>query len=237
MMKYMMIFMAFMFYKVPSGLGLYFITSSSWQICERLLLPKVLPAQAKPLVEGDDFGGDRGKGGAGPTASDPRGPAGVPRAGSAVDSKSFSKTPPRTRPFGTPTARPSGTVGLANGTGIATATGPGRSPANVDDLGPHSGLNGARIMEPETARIIVIAATAVGALAWMLGLVTVQKASRERLESARLATERFEIDREFPPGTIVGESEVDGVPEELSSKLAGLLVGGGDESSRPDQDS
>jgi YidC/Oxa1 family membrane protein insertase len=41
MMKYMMIFMAFMFYKVPSGLGIYFITSSLWQIGERLLLPKV----------------------------------------------------------------------------------------------------------------------------------------------------------------------------------------------------
>lgn len=40
MMKYMMIFMAFMFYKVPSGLGIYFITSSLWQIGERLLLPK-----------------------------------------------------------------------------------------------------------------------------------------------------------------------------------------------------
>src|SRR5207248_2913870 len=37
MMKYMMVFMAFMFYKVPSGLGIYFITSSLWQICERLL--------------------------------------------------------------------------------------------------------------------------------------------------------------------------------------------------------
>ena len=41
MMKYMMIFMAFMFYRVPSGLGLYYIVSSSWQICERLLLPKL----------------------------------------------------------------------------------------------------------------------------------------------------------------------------------------------------
>src|SRR5437868_14729677 len=41
MMKYMMIFMAFMFYRVPSGLGLYLITSSLWQIGERLLLPKV----------------------------------------------------------------------------------------------------------------------------------------------------------------------------------------------------
>ena len=41
MMKYMMIFMAVMFYKVPSGLGIYFITSSLWSIGERLLLPKL----------------------------------------------------------------------------------------------------------------------------------------------------------------------------------------------------
>ncbi|MDX2039054.1 MAG: membrane protein insertase YidC [Isosphaeraceae bacterium] len=46
MMKYMMIFMAVMFYKVPSGLGLYFITSSLWQICERLLLPKMAARHA-----------------------------------------------------------------------------------------------------------------------------------------------------------------------------------------------
>lgn len=42
MMKYMMVVMAFFFYRVPSGLGLYFITSSSWAIAERLLLPKEL---------------------------------------------------------------------------------------------------------------------------------------------------------------------------------------------------
>ncbi len=40
-MKYMMMFMAVMFYKVPAGLGLYFITSSLWSIGERLLLPKI----------------------------------------------------------------------------------------------------------------------------------------------------------------------------------------------------
>jgi YidC/Oxa1 family membrane protein insertase len=44
-MKYMMIFMGFMFYKVPSGLGIYFITSSLWAIGERLLLPKITHAQ------------------------------------------------------------------------------------------------------------------------------------------------------------------------------------------------
>jgi YidC/Oxa1 family membrane protein insertase len=44
MMQYMMIFMAFMFYHVASGLCLYFIASSLWGIAERKLLPKTLPA-------------------------------------------------------------------------------------------------------------------------------------------------------------------------------------------------
>jgi YidC/Oxa1 family membrane protein insertase len=45
-MKYMMVVMGVMFYKVPSGLGIYFITSSLWAIGERLLLPKVTHATA-----------------------------------------------------------------------------------------------------------------------------------------------------------------------------------------------
>ncbi len=44
MMRIMMIFMGVMFYKVPSGLGIYFITSSLWAVGERLLLPKVVHA-------------------------------------------------------------------------------------------------------------------------------------------------------------------------------------------------
>ncbi|ADV63180.1 membrane protein insertase, YidC/Oxa1 family [Isosphaera pallida ATCC 43644] len=36
--KYMMVFFMFMFYKLPSGLGVYFITSSLWQVGERLLV-------------------------------------------------------------------------------------------------------------------------------------------------------------------------------------------------------
>jgi len=44
MMRYMMIFMAFLFFKVASGLCLYFIASSLWGIAERKLLPKVQPA-------------------------------------------------------------------------------------------------------------------------------------------------------------------------------------------------
>ena len=40
MMGFMMLFMGLMFFKVPSGLCLYFITSSIWGILERKLLPK-----------------------------------------------------------------------------------------------------------------------------------------------------------------------------------------------------
>ncbi len=50
-MKFMMVFMGFMFYKVPSGLGLYFITSSLWAIGERLLLPKITHAREIPAGE------------------------------------------------------------------------------------------------------------------------------------------------------------------------------------------
>lgn len=47
-MKYMMVFMGFLFYKVPSGLCLYFIASSAWGIAERKLLPKPTVADATP---------------------------------------------------------------------------------------------------------------------------------------------------------------------------------------------
>lgn len=40
MMNYMMVFMGVMFFKVPSGLCIYFIASSLWGIAERTLLPK-----------------------------------------------------------------------------------------------------------------------------------------------------------------------------------------------------
>jgi YidC/Oxa1 family membrane protein insertase len=56
MMKYMMVFMAFMFYRVPSGLGLYFITSSLWSIGERLLLPKL--TRSKKVEAGGEGNGE-----------------------------------------------------------------------------------------------------------------------------------------------------------------------------------
>jgi YidC/Oxa1 family membrane protein insertase len=42
-MKYMMIIMCFLFYKVASGLCLYFICSSTWGLAERKLMPKPAP--------------------------------------------------------------------------------------------------------------------------------------------------------------------------------------------------
>jgi YidC/Oxa1 family membrane protein insertase len=41
MMKYMMIFMGVLFFKVASGLCLYFIASSLWSVGERKFLPKM----------------------------------------------------------------------------------------------------------------------------------------------------------------------------------------------------
>ncbi len=40
MMKYMMVFMGVLFFKVAAGLCIYFIASSGWGLCERKLLPK-----------------------------------------------------------------------------------------------------------------------------------------------------------------------------------------------------
>lgn len=43
-MQYMMIFMGLLFYKVASGLCIYFIASTLWSIAERQFLPKLTPA-------------------------------------------------------------------------------------------------------------------------------------------------------------------------------------------------
>lgn len=80
-MKYMMVFMAFMFYKVPSGLGVYFITSSLWQIGERKLLPKVAAKSVPPAGTDDSApprggGGGGGKGGPGGNGAPPAKPPG-----------------------------------------------------------------------------------------------------------------------------------------------------------------
>lgn len=92
MMKYMMVGMAFFFYRVPSGLGIYFITSSSWAIAERLLLPKhlrttfPLPA-AKPAEAGKPA----------PTPAGKPGPAPAGRPAPAADGPGNGKASWRDR--------------------------------------------------------------------------------------------------------------------------------------------
>ena len=49
-MKFMMIFMLVLFFRVPAGLCIYFITSSLWALGERLMLPK---DDKKPAGAGD----------------------------------------------------------------------------------------------------------------------------------------------------------------------------------------
>ncbi|MFO0922261.1 MAG: YidC/Oxa1 family insertase periplasmic-domain containing protein [Pirellulales bacterium] len=54
MMMYMTIFMGVLFFKVPAGLCLYFITSSTWSLVERRLVKKMVPT--KPVEVATDVG-------------------------------------------------------------------------------------------------------------------------------------------------------------------------------------
>ena len=67
MMKFMTIFIGVLFFKVPAGLCIYFISSSIWGIAER----KLLPAPAKPNAAGPPTppatSSRKGPGGSGPT--------------------------------------------------------------------------------------------------------------------------------------------------------------------------
>ncbi|MCF0233588.1 MAG: YidC/Oxa1 family insertase periplasmic-domain containing protein [Thermoguttaceae bacterium] len=61
MMNFMMIFMGFMFFKVPSGLCIYFIVSSLWGLLERRMLPKRdLDVAAPVAVEVENVGATAG---------------------------------------------------------------------------------------------------------------------------------------------------------------------------------
>ena len=64
MMKYMFIVIGIMFYKVASGLCIYFIVSSLWGLCERKMLPKASPPGAVVAAgsSAPTGGAPRGKG-------------------------------------------------------------------------------------------------------------------------------------------------------------------------------
>jgi YidC/Oxa1 family membrane protein insertase len=50
-MQYMMVFMGLMFFKVASGLCIYFIASSLWGVAERQFLPKPVKPDGNPNIE------------------------------------------------------------------------------------------------------------------------------------------------------------------------------------------
>jgi hypothetical protein len=79
-------------------------------------------------------------------------------------------------------------------------------------------------MDAEIGKFVVIAITTIGAVAWLAGLAVMLRATRQREARAQQAAERFDIEGEAAAGTIVGEAEVEGQPEELSAKLAKLLA-------------
>ena len=92
MMKYMMVFMGVMFYKVPSGLGIYFITSSLWALGERLLLPKLTHAELKPVDSSDGEEDTRSGNRGGPRSGSPSPRGGKnPPAAPNVDGKRSGK--------------------------------------------------------------------------------------------------------------------------------------------------
>jgi hypothetical protein len=73
-------------------------------------------------------------------------------------------------------------------------------------------------------RIVVIAIAAVGAVAWLAGASAMARATRDRRARAEEAAARFDVEDAEAAGTIVGESEVEGRPEEVSEKLARALA-------------
>ena len=76
MMKWMTIFMGYLFYKVASGLCLYFIASSLWGIAERKLLPRATTPDA--AAAGGAGGAAGGSSGTRPSGGGKEGPNGGP---------------------------------------------------------------------------------------------------------------------------------------------------------------
>ena len=91
----MMVFMAVMFYKVPSGLGIYFITSSLWSIGERLLLPKITHAAPSLAADG---GAETGKDAGGRGKSGPGGKPGPEAPGDEPHRQHGQQTEPDGHP-------------------------------------------------------------------------------------------------------------------------------------------
>lgn len=98
MMNYMMVFMGFMFFKVASGLCVYFIASTIWSLMERKLLPKILPVKAATAGDGAGSGGaSPPDGGSGGSPKPPSGGSPKPASGGSTKASAFwpfGGTPP-----------------------------------------------------------------------------------------------------------------------------------------------
>jgi hypothetical protein len=82
-------------------------------------------------------------------------------------------------------------------------------------------------MDEQMAALVVIALTAVGAVAWLAAVATLMRAGRERRSSSSEFYQPYEIEATAGAHTIVGSAEVPGAPDELSAKLASALARGG----------
>lgn len=112
MMQVMTIFMGVLFFKVPSGLCIYFITSSIWSLIERKLVKKLMPATAKIATE--------------PSATDEKTITG--KNGPSASSKNSRKNRDRSAPEADkPTSRFQNLVDMLEKPGVKSATQRGSS--------------------------------------------------------------------------------------------------------------
>src|SRR5947209_7184985 len=79
-------------------------------------------------------------------------------------------------------------------------------------------------MDPETGKLVVVATTAIGLVAWLAGLAAMLRAAREWREATLADADRFDPEADRSPGMVVGGDEVDGHPEDLAGKLTRLLA-------------
>jgi hypothetical protein len=80
---------------------------------------------------------------------------------------------------------------------------------------------------------VVIGLASVGAVIWLAAIVVMARATRDIQARDQAAASRFDIEEPSAAGTLAGEAEVAGRPEDLSTRLAGLLARDGLPSSGP----
>jgi hypothetical protein len=79
-------------------------------------------------------------------------------------------------------------------------------------------------MDEQLARLIVVALTAVGAVAWLTALAVTLRARGDRPPVGLGEALPFEIDKSPAASAIVGSIEVDGQAQELAAKLTEQLA-------------